>query len=325
MLSTILQIFIKIIGYSAFFYGMWMIVAPILKPSLENNYHRWKRKRYIKRLNELNDISREEEDKERGKIFLHLEMLLASMQKESKDANVFNFVFLMAIIVLITGITMYISLDDLVFSSLVAVFFGAMPYIWLRFRLASKRLSTSYAFLSEFHLILQNYQSTGKDIYYTMLNVVKDVEDKDLRRSFIKLISALQKDRNDFEFRKAVNVFIFTVDSTFSKRFGKLLLKAYIDNANISKSLLDLSVDIKKRKQDMEHEKSQKLETVILGYSPIVLLPLFFYMAYRIAGVYDFWYMFKQQMPLTLFIVVIITSIVSIFSAYLLSKPRADI
>ncbi|MBU8732497.1 hypothetical protein KM915_20835 [Cytobacillus oceanisediminis] len=304
---------------------MWILLAPVIRPSLENGYRNWRKKRHIKRLHELNEVTNVKEHKEKSKIYNHLDLLLSSMQKGEREVNVFNFVFLKVIIFLITGTIMYVSIGDLIFSLIVSIFFGLTPYIWLRFKLTSKRLNTSFQFLNEYHLIIQNYQSTGKDIYYTMLNVVKDIQSKELKESFIKLISALQKDRNENEFRKSINVFVFTVNSTFSKRFGKLLLKAHLDSADISQSLLDLSLDIKKRKQDMEQEKSQKLETIILGYAPIGLIPLFFYMAYKIAGVYDFWYMFKQDLPLTLFVIIIITSIISVLSAYILSKPRADI
>ncbi|HZH60508.1 MAG TPA: hypothetical protein VEY70_13220 [Metabacillus sp.] len=319
---SILEAIAKVIGYSCFFYGLWLLVGGFLQGHIERGIRAWKRKREIKRLNQLIDIR--ENNKEKGAIYKHLELLLGSL-KSNKSVNVYNLMMLSATIFITTFIMMNLTVGDILFSFIISVGFGLQPYIFLRFKLANMRLNTSYAFLMEYHTILQNYQTTGKDIYYTMLNVVKDLESKELKKTFQKLLSSLQKDRSIKEFEKAINIFAYSINSTFAKRFAKLLSKAYLDNADISNSLMDLNNDIKKRKQDMEKDRTEKTETIILGFSPIVLLPLFIFMAYRISGVIDFKYLFFQDLPLTVFIIVILLSITSVLSAYLLSKPRADI
>src|SRR5690606_37336309 len=104
-----------------------------------------------------------------------------------------------------------------------------LPYLFLRLKLLNIRIRTQFAFLNEFHTILQNYHSTNKDIYYTMENAIKDTEDQELKHVYRKLFSSLQKDRGNKAFTKAVHVFSFTVNSTHAKRFAMLLLKAQID------------------------------------------------------------------------------------------------
>jgi hypothetical protein len=309
------------------FYGLWVLLGqPFLKLSIESGLRKWRRKRSIKRLNQLNDTSNVEKHSiEKSKIYNHLHLLITSTKKGERNISVTNFLIITSIIFLVTLITMYSVFEDLVFTSLISFAFATMPYLILRFKLTSKRLNTSMGFLMEYHMILQNYQSTNKNMYFTIMNLVKDMENRELKFTFIKLLSALQKERNEESFKQAVNVFVYSIDSTFAKRFGKLLIKAHIDNADISQSLMDLNHDIKKRKQDMEADKTQKVETVIMGYAPLVLHPLFFFMAYRISGVVDFWYMFTQKLPLSIYTISIILSIISVCSAYLLSKPRADI
>ena len=152
-------------------------------------------------------------------------------------------------------------MGDYLFSFFVSFIFAIIPYLIIRFRLTTLRLKTQLTFLMEFHNVLQYYQSTGKDIYYTILNVVKDTQDKDLKRMYMKLLSALQKERNDKQFATAVTLFSYAINSTASKRFAKLLIKAHTERADITLSLMDLNRDINKRKQDMEQEKTRKLET----------------------------------------------------------------
>ncbi|MRB78856.1 hypothetical protein GH844_27435, partial [Bacillus thuringiensis] len=97
---------------------------------------------------------------------------------------------------------------------------------------------------------------TSKDIYYTMLNAVKETKNKELKHIYMKLLSSLQKDRGNLEFERAVNVFSYSINSTFAKRFAKLLKKAHIDRGDITMSLMDLNADIKKRKQDIQTDKT---------------------------------------------------------------------
>lgn len=324
MLYILLEFIFKATGYSLALYALWLLIgSPFLQTHIQSGFRNWKRKRQIKRIRELTNVQQVE--REKNAIFQHIEIILMSISKGNKEANVGNFIALTTIILVISTSSMYLLLDDLIFSLIVGISLASIPYISIRFNLANKRLKASYAFMMEYHVILQNYQSTGQDIYYTIFNSAKDIKDPGLKRVFMKLLSSLQKDRGVAEFNKAVQVFVYAIDSSFARRFGKLLVKAQLDSAEITLSLMDLNEDIKKRKQDIQKDKTQKVETIALGYAPIVLVPLFFLMGYKFSGVMDFWYIFKQPLPLSVFTVCILLSIVSVMSAFLLSKPRADL
>jgi len=314
----------KILGYSLFFYGLWALLgAPFLQGELEKNFRRWKNRREIKRWEEVHQTAKK--NYEVHPFVKHLELLLSSISKNSKNVNVFNFLFASMLIFVITVTVLYLLIHDLVFALGIGITFGILPYVAIRYRLTMLRLKTQYAFLIEYHVLFQNYQSTSKDIYYTMLNAVKETKNKELKHIYMKLLSSLQKDRGNLEFERAVNVFSYSINSTFAKRFAKLLKKAHIDRGDITMSLMDLNADIKKRKQDIQTDKTRKLETVILGYSPMILFPLMVFLAYRISGVVDFWYVFQQRTPLILFTISLVMSIFSVLTAFVMSKPRADI
>lgn len=321
----LLETVVRIVSYCMFLYGLWVLIGePFLKESIESVYKNWKRKRKIKRLDELKITK--QENVERTKIISHIELLLNSISIKSKNfINAYNFIALTGIIFITTFLTLAFLIQDVLFAILVAVVLSVIPYLILRFKLTTFRINTQYAFMMEFHNVLQNYQSNNRDMYYTLMNVIKDTQDKKLKKIYMKLLSSLQKDRSENEFKQAVYMFSYAINSAFAKRFSKLLMKSQIDRADITQSLMDLNSDIKKRKQDIQKEKTQKLETVILGYLPVILFPIIFFAAYKTLSLVNFWSIFRQPLPLTVFMIAIVLSVFSVLSAYIFSKPRADV
>ncbi|MBL5801450.1 hypothetical protein [Heyndrickxia sporothermodurans] len=96
---TILEAMVKIVSFSLVLYGLWLLVgSPFLQSEIESLFRKWKRKRKIRRLQELNTIK---EEKEKNAIIQHLELLINSVSKKEKK-SVFNFIFLIIIIFLVT-------------------------------------------------------------------------------------------------------------------------------------------------------------------------------------------------------------------------------
>ena len=324
MTITILTFLMKGIAYTLIFYGLWLMIGEefynfYVKQGI--NYYKYKRR--IKRLQEL-DKEKKDEPKKNNVLINHLEILLLSTRK-SKNPSVSNFIMLSIILFIVATITLYFIIDDLIISLIIGILFGLFPYIITRYRLEMIRSKTQFAFMEEYHKIIQNYQSTNKNIYYTLLNTSNELSDKHIRQQFFKLISAFQKDRNIDEFKKSVHVFIFSINSTFAKRFGNLIIKAHLDNADIGGSLIDLNEDITQRKKGIDEEKSKNLQTVMLGFAPIITIPLMMYFAYQFTGVRDFWFYFMKPTSFFIFIICIILSVISILLANLLRKPKADI
>ncbi|PTY84216.1 hypothetical protein B5V91_14320, partial [Heyndrickxia sporothermodurans] len=59
---TILEAMVKIVSFSLVLYGLWLLVgSPFLQSEIESLFRKWKRKRKIRRLQELNTIKEEKE------------------------------------------------------------------------------------------------------------------------------------------------------------------------------------------------------------------------------------------------------------------------
>ena len=322
MISIILELVFKGIGYSLIMYALWLISGKYFYTTYIKTAIR--KYRNIKRIRRLRELEREDKpEKQKTSIEEHLEILLSSVSNKA-EVSTSNFIMFSFILFFVVTLMLNMLIGDMLFAWAVGIVVGAGPYMFLRYRLESIRLKTSQAFMDEFHIFLQNYQSTDKNIYYTLLNTVNDIENRGMKIQLRKLISSFQKERHDLDFKKSVHIFIYSINSTFAKRFGNLIIKAHLENVNIGSSLSDLSEDILQRKKDMEEESTENLQTVMLGFSPVIILPIMVWFAYQVSGALNFWYYFKQPVSITLFIICVILSVISIFLAFLVRKPKAD-
>lgn len=323
MYILLLEVVFKILGYSMFIYGLWLLIAPAINPLIYDRITKIKRKNRIKRVNELANY--EEKPKQQSGLFNHLELILLATKKSVQTNGVANFIFLSISIFVVSTLFIIILTEDLFIGFMIGLLFGLLPYILVRIKLMSIQVKSSIAFANNFHVIITNYQSTNKDMYFTVINAIKQIREPNLKITFIKLANAMQLQKNPIDFAKAEKVFIYSINSQFAKRFGKLLIKSHIYRADVFNSLLHLDADIRKRKIDMEEEKTQRQDTVTQGFFPIVALPFAFFISYQMAGVQDYWYFFTQKFTLTLFIICVVLSLISVLIASVLKKPKTDI
>ncbi|WP_368502675.1 hypothetical protein AB3N04_00845 (plasmid) [Alkalihalophilus sp. As8PL] len=324
MVGPLLEVTMKLIGYTAFFYGLWGIASLMgFNKAIQKASRNQKRLRAARKLAKLNEDG---EKTKKSSTYTHLERLLSSIksQKNIGIVEVVNFIIISLLLFITSFSVIYTMLGSIEIAVMVSVSVGLAPYFYARFKLASIRNKTSYAFMNVVTTFLQIYQSSQKDLYYTFYQSVKDVEDPYMQPLMMRLLSAIQKDRSEVEFKKSIEVFMYSVNTVFAKRFGKLIINGHLRNADISQSLKSLHDDIKKRKQDMEREKTFNLEAVLVGYMPLILLPYVVYLGYQTAGVRDFWYYFNNERTLFMFVICLIGTIFSLFLATLLRKPKAD-
>lgn len=317
----LIESLVKIIGYTLFFWGLWLIVGtPMVKATISvalQSYYLKTKKRKLAR------ITQNRENQNVPPLVGHLEVLLKAVSDRT-EFNVFNFMLLTIIILISTFGTLYSLLNEFVFSLSIALLASSLPYILLRMRLTTLRLKTSEAFLKSFDQVIQLY-NTNNDIYYALKELTGEMGKSELKNKYISLYSSMQTSKNKDSFKKASTVFAYSINSTFAKRFAKLTEKAFLDGSDISSSLFDLGEDIQKRRRDMEEERTKKAETIAVGFFPTLLLPLCFFGAYNLAIGKDFWYFFTQKASITVFILALVGTIASAFLAYVLSKNRADI
>ncbi|WP_202078156.1 hypothetical protein [Caldalkalibacillus salinus] len=322
MWSVILELSFKVLGYSMIIYGLWRCITPLVRPLLAERSLKVSRRR-LRTHNEVESAKRLKQNS--SYIIQHLEMVYNSLNKEDRPQAVTQFIFLTLVLFSVSTILLTMALQDIILGLFLGLLIGSLPYTTARIRLSGLRARNSITFLNIFHIILSHYQSTGKDIYFTLVNTLQQVQDPDMKQTLIKLVNAMQVQKSPREFDRAVQVFIYSIDSQFAKRFGKLVLKAHISRADIFQSLVHLDQDIRKRKVDIEEETTRNQDTVWQGYFSMFALPLAIFFSYQMSGVLNYWYFFTQKTTLSLFILCLVLSGLSTLMASAMRKPKADI
>jgi len=317
-MAIVIEATIKTIAYVLIFLGISWLVYPLII-----DFYRLQKRSYrIKK--QSNSLLSEEINKRKNRLHEHIKLVVESLAKSSDDKVVLNFYLLTLVMFVATFMVLFIILKLIVFPLLIAFVVSAMPYVWKRFKLAAKRLEISYAFMKEFHIFLQAYQH-NKDIYHTMVETVKNVQDKGLKLAFMRVLSNMQKERTLSAFQDSMKLFMFTINTSFGTRFANLLTKEYRDNVDISEALLDLHVDLRKREKDMSTLKTKRMETIILGYMPLAILPIFLVLGKKMSVMYSTSFILAQKESLIFFMIALVVAIISAMSAYLLNKPNADV
>lgn len=317
-MMLVIEVIAKTLGYLLMFLGIWRISWPLLLNA----------RRFRIRKQRLRKTQRQEEEKlkkaMRHPLLLHIRQMVYAAAPDTSEKRLWNFYgktfSLFITTVLSTGVLIQ-RIDFAVMFGLVA---ALVPYIWLRYRVTSFRLDGSLAFMKEFHLFIQAYQK-NKDVYHSIFDMTNSVHDKRLKLNFQKILSSMQKDRTEEAFLEAVQLFSFSLRSTYASRFTNLLVKAYRDNSDISEGLLDINRDLRKRERDMEALKTKRIETVILGFMPIIFIPIFVIMALRVTVMYDTAFLLQQTNSLIGLIAAAFLAVASALGSFIMSKPRADL
>lgn len=325
----IADVLVRIIGYTMILYGIWLLVGQyVIADAITYISQDIKRRRYIKRLNRINKVDTYEE-KEKSFFHAHIQTLMNAVNKKNDKSLLknepINLYILSLFLFSITFSLILLATRDFMISLLFGALLMSTPYLILRVRLINKRMKTSMSFLNNFHIIVQSYSSSGKSAYHMVQTITEELEDKELKNTFIKLLASMQQDRSEKDFREAIKVFSYTINSSFAIRLGNLIAKAHLESADISLPLSDLNSDVTARKADLENERSLNVETKILGYLPIITMPLFIFAAWRLSSMYNFWTLFNQKVTLLTFFIAVVLTLFSFFAVIVFMKPRSDI
>ncbi|WP_281864826.1 hypothetical protein [Planomicrobium okeanokoites] len=313
-----IEVIAKGIGYLFMFFGIWRLSWPLLM-----NARRFQIRRHRLRKNHRAEQERLKKAFKHP-FFVHIRNMVFAVAPDTHEKHLWNFYGLTLSMFLTVTLSISLMTHRIDFALLMGLVIGAFPYIILRYRMTSIRLDGSLAFMKEFHLYLQAFQK-NKDVYHSIFEMTEVVHDKRLRLNFQKLLSNMQKDRTEESFLEAIQLFAFSLRSTYASRYTNLLVKAYRNNSDISEGLFDIHRDLRKRERDMEALKTKRMETVILGFMPIVFIPIFMVMAYRVTMMYQGSTLMEQTSSLIGLIAATVLAVASALGSLIMSKPRADL
>lgn len=329
-LLALAEVLVKVLGYTLILYGIWMLVGQyVIGNAFLYIQQDIQRKRYVKRLNRIGELGTEQNEASTNMFHEHIEKLISAVKSkdtgEKKKNSVINFYILSLFLFAVSFMILLLLLQDFILAMVFGLVFMSVPYLILRMRLINKRMKTSLAFMDNFHIIVQSYSTNSKSAYHMVQDITENLDDKQLKSTFIKLLASMQQDRKEKDFRNAIIVFAYSINSSFAIRFGNLLSKAHLSASDITLPLNDLSDDVTARRNDLDNEKSLNVETKVLGYLPIITMPIFLFAAWRVSTMYGFWTLFNNTSNLIIFLIAVVFTGISLFSVIVLTRPRSDI
>lgn len=256
----------------------------------------------------------------------HIYFLIKATSKEKSATDILSFVVVTVILFMFSLVVSLLSFGDVVFSVFLSLLVSLIPYMGLQLRLRSIRGKVSDEFLNVVQTLTQNYNAAQYDMYTGLSQTAKVIQDRQLKRVFMNLISELQVSRNDREIRLSIDLFVYSSGSNWAKRLGNVILKSYLNDENVINTLLTLIKQMEETEEMLEEEKSHALDAVWNGY---LTVPLFFaslILGYYVSGAQDWFYLqFGNYWTRFLIIVSGILVIFSVYISLILKKPKNDI
>lgn len=256
----------------------------------------------------------------------HIYLLIKTTSKEKTENDVAAFIIITGSLFLITVGYILFNFHDIVLALTIGVIVGFIPYMTLQVRLIKLRYLMGEDFLSIVQTLTQQYNAHAHDMYYALVETQKTIQNVELRKVFIRLISDLQVSRNEQELRLSISVFVYTAGSSWAKRLGNIMLKSYLQNENVLSTLLVLTRQIEEIESMLEQEKSQTLDAVYNGYLTVPILIASLFLGYSVSGAQDWFQLqFHNFWTLLLFTISCVGVVFSIFISLILKRPKNDI
>ncbi|MGE6755944.1 hypothetical protein ACQKFO_21320 [Rossellomorea sp. NPDC071047] len=259
-------------------------------------------------------------------LFKHIYLLIKSTTTSKSDSDVLSFYVITVLLFSFTYISSFIRFSDLVGAAVIAILIALIPYLFLNLRLRMIRNKVSDEILSIVQGITQQYSANSYDIYHALVELQGDIQSKELRKVFFKLISELQVSRNEEQLREVIEIFTYSSNTSWAKRLGSIILKAYLTNENVLNALLTLSRQIEETQEMLEEEKSNSMDSVANGFITVPIFIGSLFLGYYSSGAQS-WFdlQFGNTHTLLLLIASFIGVIFSVFISLVLRKPKNDL
>lgn len=318
-LNGVFYILYLLLAFVGLLLARWIVEAP-----LQNKLTQYQ---HLNRLRKLKGTPKESRTLAyKHPFFRHLFLLINTTSK-SKSGNDIRSFFITTISLFVGSCLMSILyIGDILFSVSLGLIVASIPYMLLQVRLRKLRFLMGQEFLNILQTLTQNYNAHSFDMYYSLIETQKSIQNKDLRQVFLKLISELQVSRNEEELRSSVHEFIYTAGTSWAKRLGNIILKAYLYDENVLNTLLNLTRQVEETEEMLEQDKSHTMDKVADGYLTIFVFVAYLIIGYNVTGPQD-WYVlqFEHRWSLSLFILSLVGVIFSVLISLILKRPKNDI
>ncbi|MBF0706736.1 hypothetical protein IQ283_08960 (plasmid) [Alkalihalobacillus hwajinpoensis] len=303
--------------------GLWTTKSIIELPFKER-FSQWQ---YLNRLRKIRATEQKNTAIEYENRFLkHIYLLIKTTSKQNTEMNVVSFLIVSTLLFLFSTFIVVLKYQDAFLGVILGTLVSIVPYMMLHIKLRKLRFLMGNEFLPIVHSLTQNYNANHYDMYYALRETQQGIEDKHLRKVMIKLVSDLQVARNESELRMSVQVFVYTAGTSWAKRLGNIIIKSYLYNENVLKTLLILTKQIEDTEEMLEQEQSTALDTVYNGYFTLVILLASLVLGFYVSGAQDWVALqFEDKWSLLTLTLSSIGVVFSLIISSIVKRPKNDL
>jgi hypothetical protein len=265
------------------------------------------------------------------KLYRHIYFLLESVsssdkKNDSQSINVFNFIIFCCSLGIITMVLLVVKFQDAFLGLIIGSIVTLVPYMFLNVRLKNMRNTVGDQITNIVEILIHSYSAYSNDMYQALKHTQANIQEPELRRILVRLISDLQISRNESELRESVDLFIYTCGNSWAMRLGNIILKSYVHQENVLSALLQLQNQMINHQKMLEEEKSDSYDAFAEALLTIILYPAALVGAYFVTRPLSWVSLqFEQKWTLLTFIFTTIMTIIAILVGFLIRKPKNDL
>ena len=307
----------KITIYSLMLLGLWFLISPLIKVSMTT------RRELLKVL----DI-RNKKFSYKNRFFKHIERLLSITYNQRSSYSVLTFLVFCISIFLVAFIILRLS-QIITFSFIFSLFFALTPYIFLRIKLNTIRVESSYdavpliTELSNSYKI--NYLNMIEAIHVTTLNIKHLSHTK---KALARMALRLKQYKNQEELEDIILEFNYSINTQWSINLSNSIYLSIAYKYNVSESLKDILDQLGGLKRVNEKNKQMNNEAFLImkyigpfSYAVSVFL-MFAFLGFTVEKFINF--QFLNPSGLKLFCFIVASMIVNYIIYLIVRKPKND-
>ena len=313
---NIIDILLRLILYLGIFAGIWLFLGRFFV-----SFIRQKRMGYR--------FSGSTAARPDNRFSVHIRLLIMMVTSRKTKDVVFYFLFFSVFLFIITFAVFAGLFGISIFFVLLSVLIGLLPYIYLRFRLKSIQLEGSYEAENLIAELTNMYKISDYNMLSAIDKTIENIKGSPLSKKALFILSLKIKDyKSRYELESAVDFFVSMFGTEWATLLGMSIFESIENGTNVSVSLDDILSNLKQIKNSIEKDKRANYEafTMVKFVIPVVYVLSVFtcikYFGFTLSKF--FYYQFYSALGLKFFIAIILLSIISFWSMYILSKPKFD-
>jgi hypothetical protein len=275
----ILMVLLLFISACLFTMGLYLALKPLLRYLGKLLQTERRHRSSMKQLHHKHKL-RGSEELSRLRIFYRrlrrkLELLLKATQGEHfNESSVQRFLLLAVSSSLSAGMVSYVMAFDARFSLFLAVSAFALLVVYQRLKLRSLQIQSGYDLAETIGILTSKYKVTRGNMRMALQLSCQEITSNTIRSHFMNLIREELNYVDSREMEKAVEEFIYSIQTSFAKQLGLTVLKGLLRNENVESTLMAIDKNIHKQIDMLRDEGDSSSEVLQLSWLHVLLFPL---------------------------------------------------